>query len=294
MYPCQSPFKLDLVTLGHFIVFSLLSCPPNYLWQSWLEKAFPGYTSRNEPGTTDSIAQHPTIKAMEEKAAPALKTLNEKATAATTALSENETIQSIRRRATEGVETVKAKAQEIESRTGISLPKSPTTKTGEVARSWTFSTADGQTIETKADTLPPGEKRRIPPRTLNIKNTAIKFALDQTLGAVVNNLLFISGIGALRGESVRTILSSVQTVRMSRQRSGQFIQANEYSELPSPTFRRTEAMAIGVYHQLHTCSRREAYRLRRDCGCWLGYIPELAGRRKEIRPAFVADFYSAT
>jgi len=27
-----------------FVAFSIISCPPNYLWQTWLEATFPGYT----------------------------------------------------------------------------------------------------------------------------------------------------------------------------------------------------------------------------------------------------------
>ncbi|KAK5723282.1 hypothetical protein LTR15_004979 [Elasticomyces elasticus] len=34
------------IDLFHFMLFSLLACPPNYLWQSWLEGRFPGYTAK--------------------------------------------------------------------------------------------------------------------------------------------------------------------------------------------------------------------------------------------------------
>jgi protein Mpv17 len=44
-------------------------------------------------------------------------------------------------------------------------------------------------------------------KSLDIKNTAIKFALDQTLGAAVNTLLFIAGIDLLRGRSVEVAWS---------------------------------------------------------------------------------------
>jgi protein Mpv17 len=40
----QEPFALDVVPLLHFVLFAFLSCPPNYLWQEFLEKLFPGYT----------------------------------------------------------------------------------------------------------------------------------------------------------------------------------------------------------------------------------------------------------
>ena len=29
----------------HFVLFAFLSCPPNYLWQEYLEERFPGYTT---------------------------------------------------------------------------------------------------------------------------------------------------------------------------------------------------------------------------------------------------------
>lgn len=28
----------------HFVIFTLLNCPPNFLWQEYLEQRFPGYT----------------------------------------------------------------------------------------------------------------------------------------------------------------------------------------------------------------------------------------------------------
>lgn len=48
------------------------------------------------------------------------------------------------------------------------------------------------------------------PRKLNIKNTAMKFALDQTVGATVNTVLFIAGIGLIRGQSLDLVLRDVQ------------------------------------------------------------------------------------
>ncbi|KAF2097972.1 hypothetical protein NA57DRAFT_76771 [Rhizodiscina lignyota] len=35
--------------------------------------------------------------------------------------------------------------------------------------------------------------------TINVRNTAIKFALDQTIGATFNTVLFVAGISALKG-----------------------------------------------------------------------------------------------
>ncbi|KAK3714321.1 hypothetical protein LTR37_007907 [Vermiconidia calcicola] len=41
-------------------------------------------------------------------------------------------------------------------------------------------------------------------KSLNHRNTAIKFALDQTIGATINTILFIAGIDFLRGRSLGT------------------------------------------------------------------------------------------
>ena len=207
-----------------------MSCPPNYLWQSWLESSFPGYTAATEPGTAQSIAQDPTVKSVTDKAAPALqalndktapalqslneqtapalKALNEKATAATTAIQDSEIVQTVKRRATEGVETVKAKAREFEARTGVAVPQSIGGKEG-ASKAQTFSSPSGETIEKTSERE---SKPKQSAKKLNIKNTAIKFSLDQTLGAAVNNVLFIAGIGALRGKSLADIVASVQSV----------------------------------------------------------------------------------
>lgn len=47
-------------------------------------------------------------------------------------------------------------------------------------------------------------------KKLNITNTAIKFALDQTLGAAANTILFIAGIALLRGHTLPSIHQDVQ------------------------------------------------------------------------------------
>ena len=45
-----------------------------------------------------------------------------------------------------------------------------------------------------------------------VKNTAIKFFIDQTVGATVNTLLFIVGMGALKGFSGEEIVGAVKEV----------------------------------------------------------------------------------
>jgi hypothetical protein len=211
----QHGYSLDTGPLVTFVAFSLISCPPNYLWQSWMESTFPGYTSPNDAGTVASLAQQPQVKAALDAAAPTLQRIEEtaapvmqKASAATTALSDSDVVRNARRRASEGVDTAKAKAKELEARAGINqapMAKPPT-------RSQTFSTSDGQTVEKKIDTTFAQPHASSKPKALSIKNTAIKFALDQTFGAAFNNALFIVGIAFLKGQSVDTALSALHTV----------------------------------------------------------------------------------
>lgn len=49
-----------------------------------------------------------------------------------------------------------------------------------------------------------------PSKTLNKTNTAIKFTLDQTIGAAVNTILFLAGIDLMRGQPLNTILTHCQ------------------------------------------------------------------------------------
>nr|POF05971.1 protein sym1 [Quercus suber] len=67
--------------------------------------------------------------------------------------------------------------------------------TREASRSSTFATT---THPTK------------PQRALNIRNTASKFLLDQSLGAAVNTVLFIAVLALFRGESWGTVTNEAQ------------------------------------------------------------------------------------
>ena len=103
----QKPFTLNYTDLFHFILFAILSTPPNYMWQAFLEGQFPGY-----------------------------------------------------------------------------IPSSQSTKK----------------TDDKADSNANAETR------LSKRNTAIKFALDQTIGAAVNTVLFLGGIALLRGHGLDTCM----------------------------------------------------------------------------------------
>lgn len=153
------------------MVYSLLSCPPNYLWQAFLEATFPGYTHPAESGTTTSIVQDSKVQSLSEKAAPTLNSINDRANAASSAISDNGLNQNIERRAADGREPVKTKGE--------------------------------------GDHTPAEHKKKVS-KKLNIKNTGIKFALDQTLGAAANTVMFIAGISMLRGQSSSQIIANVQ------------------------------------------------------------------------------------
>jgi hypothetical protein len=38
----QRPFVFDIPEFVRFVIITLITCPPNYLWQQWLERTFPG------------------------------------------------------------------------------------------------------------------------------------------------------------------------------------------------------------------------------------------------------------
>ncbi|KAL6825271.1 hypothetical protein V8C40DRAFT_245910 [Trichoderma camerunense] len=62
----KTAFHLDHIQLFRFIVLSLITAPPNYLWQQFLEKSFPAY-----PSTQKARGKDIELKAMEEAAAGA-------------------------------------------------------------------------------------------------------------------------------------------------------------------------------------------------------------------------------
>ncbi|KAK3069881.1 hypothetical protein LTR53_011443 [Teratosphaeriaceae sp. CCFEE 6253] len=141
----------DPTDLLHFFLFSLLACPPNYLWQKWLEGQFPGYTQK--------LSSTPTPQ--------------------------------------------KEKREEMSEK---SVPSNPATAAAKA------------------------EKK------LNITNTLIKFALDQTLGAAANTVLFIAGIALLRGQDWGTAQQNVAAGFWPMLRAGQrlwpFVSVAQFTVVP--------------------------------------------------------------
>ncbi len=62
------------------------------------------------------------------------------------------------------------------------------------------------------ETFPAGQIDDKGTKRLHKRNTAVKFVLDQILGAIVNSFFFIAGMGALKGKDSSTIWSDCQRV----------------------------------------------------------------------------------
>lgn len=56
------------------------------------------------------------------------------------------------------------------------------------------------------------EEVKLEPR-FDVKNTAWKFALDQTIGALVNTVIFVAGMAGLRGEGWKSAIDHIRLVR---------------------------------------------------------------------------------
>lgn len=47
LHALQKPLHLNIVAVIQFVTFTLINCPPNYLWQEYLEDRYPGFTTTN-------------------------------------------------------------------------------------------------------------------------------------------------------------------------------------------------------------------------------------------------------
>jgi hypothetical protein len=65
-----------------------------------------------------------------------------------------------------------------------------------------------------------GEKQTTPAKQekgkISVRNTLVKFATDQTVGAAFNIPLFLAVIGATKGQSQQMILQNIQEVSFER------------------------------------------------------------------------------
>ena len=151
---------ISLLETAQFVLFSCLACPPNFLWQKWLERRWPGYTyARNNERSED------------DKGIP----LGGSSTA-TDFLGANGIV------------------KERERATAMFKGSAPTMQ------------STGYTDSDKSrSSLATGKGKR----KLNVKNTATKFALDQTVGAAANTIMFLAGIALIRAHSLAYAVQQV-------------------------------------------------------------------------------------
>ena len=108
--------------------------------------------------------------------------------------------------------------------------------------------------------------------SLDRVNTVKKFMLDQTIGTIVNTVLFIAGIGALKGKDRHAIFKDVDRVRLRCLLSGDTGLTPQAGFL-APYSLGLEALAHGLPRQF--CSRT----CRPKDTCWkhrrafLGHLP---------------------
>lgn len=111
-YRNKTTYVLDVPTLFQFVLFSILACPPNCVWQSYLEARFPAHQTELTVAEKEVLVDD-----------------------------------------TRGADTLNGHAHSSEIKEKVMVGDN--------------SKSTGR-------------------RQLNLKNTAIKFALDQTVGAAVN------------------------------------------------------------------------------------------------------------
>jgi protein Mpv17 len=59
---------------------------------------------------------------------------------------------------------------------------------------------------------PSEKKTKAQKKQLDVRNTLIKFACDQTIGAAFNVPLFLATIGAVKGQGLEQIVNTIQKV----------------------------------------------------------------------------------
>ncbi|CAG8981854.1 hypothetical protein HYALB_00014006, partial [Hymenoscyphus albidus] len=59
-YRSEAPYTINWTPIVQFILFNALNCPPNFLWQSYLESAFPSTTTK--PLSPPSSEKQPEVK----------------------------------------------------------------------------------------------------------------------------------------------------------------------------------------------------------------------------------------
>ncbi|KAK8075338.1 hypothetical protein PG997_010001 [Apiospora hydei] len=69
-YTTQKPFAFDHLQFLRFVILTLLTCPPNFVWQQFLERSFPAYERRVAPNDVEKN-QHELEKMMSDSSSSA-------------------------------------------------------------------------------------------------------------------------------------------------------------------------------------------------------------------------------
>ena len=64
----QAPYPLDVGELSRFVILTILTAPPNYKWQQFLERSFPAY--RHRPSTVLPLTSRAERQSSEDKREP--------------------------------------------------------------------------------------------------------------------------------------------------------------------------------------------------------------------------------
>lgn len=129
-----NPLSLQLAPIIQFLIFCLVSTPPNFLWQEYLERKFPAYPVQQ------------------------------------------------------------------------GKPKLKLDDDGKVSYTRPSRTSEGKPqLADKIQSIPVEKK-------LDIRNTATKFLLDQTLGAAINTALFLVVLELLRGRGLEKCMEVLRQV----------------------------------------------------------------------------------
>lgn len=206
------------------MTYSVLSCPPNYIWQAFLEAQFPGRAKELSPTEKELI-------------------VDEVVTGTGTGAEINDANGDLSKR-------------HVEEKTMAEKSEDATTTTG-----------------------PLSESKKT--KKLNLKNTAIKFSLDQTLGSAIN----VRNILALRLDTHANPNTSLSTDRALHHRHR--TPSRPTSQLPiqkSPgtilahDFCRSETLARSLDLKLYRDSSATSNAVRVCRRAFLGCISQSHGR----------------
>ena len=145
-----------------------------------------------------------------------------------------------------------------------------------------------------------------------MKNTAIKFGLDQTLGAIFNNSAFLVAIRLMRGGSLETCITALREVRslvcfvifgtltllppvrFQSQRNIESILAVQSANTLGDAIgalanlvRRVQTMAPRKHSELYHCAGGEEGSGRQSCWPWLGRVLSLEDSHMSLSKLFL-------